>query len=208
VKGAGRPPGQLRVALTGGIGSGKSTVAALLAEHGAVVVEADQVAREVVAPGTPGAAAVIGRFGPSVVAADGTLDRPALARLVFADPAARADLDAIVHPLVVERSASLMADAGPGAVVVYDVPLLVETGRQDEFDLVITVTAPLETRMARLAERGLRQDQAAARIDAQANDADRAAVAWAVVDNSGSVDHLSRQVSRLWLRILAERAKV
>jgi dephospho-CoA kinase len=205
---AGRPPGQLRIALTGGIGSGKSTVAALLAGRGAVVIEADQVAREVVAPGTPGAAAVVDRFGPSMVAADGTLNRPALARLVFADPAARADLDAIVHPLVAERSAALMAAAGPGAVVVYDVPLLVETGRQDEFDLVISVAAPVEARIARLAERGLPRDQAQARIDAQATDAERAAVSWAVIDNSGSLDNLSQQVSRLWSRILAERADV
>jgi dephospho-CoA kinase len=205
---AGRPPGQLRIALTGGIGSGKSTVAALLAELGAVVIEADQIARDVVAPGTPGAAAVAERFGPSVVAADGTLDRPALARLVFADPTARADLDAIVHPLVAERSAALMAAAGPGAVVVYDVPLLVETGRQDEFDLVISVTAPTPARLTRLAERGLPRDQAQARIDAQATDAERAAVSWTVVDNSGSLEHLSQQVSRLWPRILAERAEV
>jgi dephospho-CoA kinase len=205
---AGRPPGQLRIALTGGIGSGKSTVAALLAEHGAVVVEADKVAREVVAPGTPGAAAVVERFGPAVVAVDGTLDRPALARLVFGDPAARADLDAIVHPLVAERSASLMAAAGSGAVIVYDVPLLVETGRQDEFDLVISVSAPVEARLLRLVDRGLPRDQARARIDAQATDAERAAVSWAVVDNSGSRDHLSQQVSWLWPRILAERAEV
>jgi dephospho-CoA kinase len=205
---AGRPPGQLRIALTGGIGSGKSTVAALLADHGVVVIEADQVARDVVAPGTPGAAAVVERFGPSVVAADGALDRPALARLVFADPVARADLDAIVHPLVAERSAALMAAAGPGAVVVYDVPLLVETGRQDEFDLVISVTAPVEARLARLAERGLPRDQAQARIDAQATDAERAAVSWAVVDNSGSLDHLAQRVSQLWPRILAQRAEV
>jgi len=205
---AGRPPGQLRIALTGGIGSGKSTVAALLAEHGAVVVEADQVARDVVAPGTPGASAVAQRFGPAVVSADGTLDRPALARLVFGDPMARADLDAIVHPLVAQRSAWLMAAAGPGAVVVYDVPLLVETGRQREFDLVITVAAPLEARLERLAERGLPRDQAQARIDAQATDAERAAVSWAVLDNDGSRDQLARQVSQLWQRLLAQRAEV
>ena len=206
--GAGRPPGQLRIALTGGIGSGKSTVAALLAEHGAVVVDADQVARDVVEPGTPGAAAVVRRFGPSVLTADGSLNRPALARLVFADPVARADLDAIVHPLVAQRSAELMAAAGPGAVVVYDVPLLVETGRQQEFDLVISVTAPVPARIKRLAERGLPHDQAQARIDAQATDAERTAVSWAVVDNDGSRDHLAEQVRSLWQRIQAERAEV
>jgi dephospho-CoA kinase len=205
---AGRPAGQLRIAVTGGIGSGKSTVAALLAEHGAVVVEADQVARDVVALGTPGACAVAERFGPAVVAADGTLDRQALARLVFADPAARADLDAIVHPFVAQRSAALMAAAGPGAVIVYDVPLLVETGRQREFDLVITVAAALEARLERLAERGLPRDQALARIDAQATDAERAAVSWAVLDNDGSRDQLARQVSQLWQRLLAQRAEV
>ena len=206
--GAGRPPGQLRIALTGGIGSGKSTVAALLAEFGAVVIEADQVARDVVEPGTLGAAAVVARFGSSVVAADRSLDRPALARLVFADPAARADLDAIVHPLVAERSAELMAAAGPGAAVVYDVPLLVETGRQDEFDLVISVTAPVAARLERLAERGLSRDQAQARIDAQATDAERAAASWAVIDNDGSREHLAEQVRQLWPRILAQQAEV
>ena len=155
-----------------------------------------------------GAAAVVARFGSSVVAADRSLDRPALARLVFADPAARADLDAIVHPLVAQRSASLMAAAGPGVVVVYDVPLLVETGREREFDLVITVAAPLEARLKRLADRGLPPDQAQARIDAQATDAERAAVSWAVLDNDGSRDQLARQVGQLWQRLLARRAEV
>ena len=129
--------GVLRIGLTGGIGSGKSTVAALLADHGARVVDADRIAREVVEPGTPGLAAVVAEFGDGVLAADGSLDRAALAGIVFADPAARARLDAVVHPLVRARAAEAVAAAPPDAVVVQDVPLLVETGLAGSFDLVL-----------------------------------------------------------------------
>jgi dephospho-CoA kinase len=188
----------LRIGLTGGIGSGKSTVATLLAERGAVVVDADRIAREVVEPGTPGLAAVVDAFGESVLAADGSLDRPALAAIVFADPAARARLDAIVHPLVRERSVELISAAAPDAVLVNDVPLLVETGQAGTYDLVLVVEAELETRLARLVERGTKREDAQARIAAQATDEQRRAVADVVLDNSGTLEQLETQVGRFW----------
>jgi dephospho-CoA kinase len=188
----------LRIGLTGGIGSGKSTVSALLAERGAVVVDADLIAREVVQPGTPGLAAVAEAFGTDVLAADGSLDRPALAAVVFADPEARRRLDGIVHPLVRARAAELEAAAPPGTVVVHDVPLLVETGQAGRFDLVLVVTADVETRVARLVRRGLTEDDARARIDAQATDEQRRAVADVVLDNSGTPEQLAAQVDRFW----------
>jgi dephospho-CoA kinase len=200
----GRPAGQFRVGLTGGIGSGKSTVAALLAEHGAVVVEADRLAREVLASGTPGLARVVRRFGSDVLARDGALDRAALAARVFDDDSARADLNEIVHPLVAARSEELMRAAGD-AIVVYDVPLLVETGRQREFDVVVSVVAPLQARLARLAQRGLPAEQARSRIAAQASDAERAAASWATLDNDATPAELAERVDALWRRILAER---
>lgn len=190
------------VGLTGGVGSGKSTVAALLAEHGAVVIDADAVAREVVAVGTPGYAAVVERFGGSVVAPGGGLDRPALAAIVFADEGARADLNAIVHPLVGQRSAELMADAPRDAVVVYDVPLLVEGGRSGDFELVVVVEAELAVRLARLAHRGLPEPEARARMAAQATDEQRRAVADELITNSGSRAELALQVDALWQRLL------
>jgi dephospho-CoA kinase len=188
----------LRIGLTGGIGSGKSTVSALLAERGAVVVDADLIAREVVEPGTPGLAAVVEAFGTDVLAADGSLNRPALAAVVFADPAARRRLDALVHPLVRARAAELEAAAPPGAVVVHDVPLLVETGQAGRFDLVLVVAADVETRVARLVRRGLTEDDARARIAAQATDEQRRAVADVVLDNSGTPEQLAAQVDRFW----------
>ena len=188
----------LRIGLTGGIGSGKSTVAALLAARGAVVVDADRIAREVVEPGTPGLAAVVGAFGPGVLTADGALDRAALASIVFADPEARARLDGIVHPLVRARAQEVVARAPEGAVVVQDVPLLVETGQAGQYDLVLVVEADLETRVARLALRGLTEEDARARIAAQATDEQRRAVADVVLDNSGAPDALAAQVERLW----------
>jgi dephospho-CoA kinase len=163
----------LRIGLTGGIGSGKSTVAALLAQHGARVVDADRIAREVVEPGTPGLTAVVAEFGEGVVTADGVLDRPALAALVFGDPAARARLDGVVHPLVRARAAELVAAAPADAVVVQDVPLLVETGQAGCFDLVLVVETDLGTRVARLVDRGLTADDARARIASQATDEQR-----------------------------------
>jgi dephospho-CoA kinase len=188
----------LSIGLTGGIGSGKSTVSALLAEHGAVVVDADRLAREVVEPGTPGLAAVVEAFGAGVVGPDGALDRPALAAVVFADPQARARLDGIVHPLVRARAAELVAAAPAGAVVVHDIPLLVETGQADRFDLVLVVEADLGTRVARLEQRGRPEADARARIAAQATDEQRRAVADVVLDNSGTRESLAAQVERFW----------
>jgi dephospho-CoA kinase len=188
----------LRIGLTGGIGSGKSTVAALLAEHGAVIVDADRIAREVVEPGTPGLAAVVAEFGERVLAADGSLDRPSLAGIVFADPAARARLDAVVHPLVRARAAELVAAAPRDAVVVQDVPLLVETGQAASYDLVLVVRADVEERVRRLVGRGLTAEDARARIASQATDEQRAAVADVVISNDGDRDDLAAQVDRFW----------
>jgi dephospho-CoA kinase len=192
----------LRIGLTGGIGSGKSTAAARFAELGALVIDADAIAREVVQPGTPGLAAIVSRFGSSVLRADGSLDRPALARLVFDDPEALAALNAIVHPLVAARRAELTAAAGPDAVVVADVPLLVETGMAGDFDAVVVVEAPLDQRLARLAARGLPESEARARIGRQASDQQRRAVATEVLDNSGSPAELARQVDAAWRRLV------
>ena len=188
----------LRIGLTGGIGSGKSTVAALLAERGARVVDADRIAREVVEPGTPGLAAVVAAFGEGVLTGEGALDRPALAALVFNDPDARARLDAVVHPLVRARAAELVAAAPPDAVVVQDVPLLVETGQADAYDLVLVVETDPGTRVARLVERGLTADDARARIASQATDEQRRAVADVVLRNDGDRAELSAQVDRFW----------
>jgi dephospho-CoA kinase len=188
----------LRIGLTGGIGSGKSTVSRLLAERGAVIVDADVIAREVVEPGTPGLAAITEAFGCAILAADGALDRPALAAVVFADPGARAQLDGIVHPLVRARAAELEAGAPPDAVVVHDVPLLAETGQASSYDLVVVVEADPGTRVARLVQRGLTAEDARARIGVQASDEQRRAIADVVLDNSGTPDELEAQVDRFW----------
>jgi dephospho-CoA kinase len=188
----------LRIGLTGGIGSGKSTVAALLAEHGARVVDADRIAREVVEPGTPGLAAVVAEFGDGVLTEQGALDRPALAGIVFGDPQARARLDAVVHPLVRARAAELVAAAPADSVVVQDVPLLVETGQAGSYDLVLVVETDVETRVARLVDRGLSADDARARIASQATDEQRRAVADAVLRNDGDRADLAAQVDRFW----------
>ena len=193
----------LRIGLTGGIGSGKSTVAALLAERGAQVVDADRLARAVVEPGTPGLDAVVAEFGAGVLTAEGALDRPALAAVVFGDPAARAQLDAVVHPLVRARAAELVGAAPPDAVVVQDVPLLVETGQAGAYDLVLVVEADPETRVARLVERGLSAEDARARIASQATDEQRRAVADVVLDNSGTPEELEAQVDRFWAERVA-----
>jgi dephospho-CoA kinase len=196
----------LRIGLTGGIGSGKSTVSRLLAEHGAVIVDADAIAREVVEPGTPGLAAVVEAFGSGVLAADGALDRPALAAVVFADPEARRRLDAIVHPLVRARATEVAAAAAPDAVVVHDVPLLVETGQAGLYDLVVVVEADPATREARLVQRGLTAEDARARMAAQASDEQRRAVSDVVLDNSGTPEQLAEQVDRVWVeRVLPAR---
>jgi dephospho-CoA kinase len=191
-------PCVLRIGLTGGIGSGKSTVSRLLAERGAVVVDADRIAREVLERGTPGLAAVVGEFGEGVLAAGGSLDRAALAAIVFSDEEARRRLDALVHPLVRQRSAELVAAAPEDAVVVNDVPLLVETGQAESYDLVVVVETRQEIRVARLVERGLTEADARARIAAQATDEQRRAVADVVLDNSGTLEHLAGQVDRFW----------
>lgn len=189
---------QLRVAVTGGVGSGKSALGTVLAEFGAVRIDADVLAREVVEPGTPGLAAVVGRFGSSVIR-DGQLDRAALAAVVFADPRARADLNAITHPLVGLRSRELMDAAPPGAVIVYELPLLVENGRSGDFDAVVVVEAPLAVRLDRLAARGLDEAAARARIAAQATDAQRRSIADFVVSNAGSPDDLRAAAHALWV---------
>ncbi len=180
------------VALTGGIGAGKSTVTARLVEHGARVIDADEVAREVVAPGTPALQAIVEAFGAEVLGADGSLNRVALGEIVFADPEARNTLNAIVHPAVRKRSQELFAQAqanDPQQIVVYAVPLLVESRGADSFDLVVVVDAPAPQRISRLVEhRGLSLDDATARVNAQASDDERLAIADVVIDASGSLE--------------------
>jgi len=188
----------LRIGLTGGIGAGKSTVATRLAEHGAVVVDSDQIAREVVAPGTAGFAAVIEAFGEGILTPDGSLDRPGLAKLVFNDDAARARLNAIVHPLVRARAAELGAAAQPEAVLVHDIPLLVENGLAPGFHLVIVVDAPVQRRIQRLVGRGMREGDARARIAAQAADEQRRAAADVWLDNSGWPEEVQAATDALW----------
>jgi dephospho-CoA kinase len=191
--------GMLRVGLTGGIGSGKSTVAARLVERGAVLIDSDVLAREVVAPGTDGLAEIVTTFSEGVLRADGALDRPALAAVVFDDPAARQRLNAIVHPRVRRRSAELIAAAPADAVVVQDVPLLVENGMAPLFSLVIVVHADAEERVRRLvAIRGMPEADARARIAAQVDDDARRAAADVWLDNSGAPANLEAAVDALW----------
>ncbi|MEF2525978.1 dephospho-CoA kinase [Streptomyces sp. CS62] len=197
----------LRVGLTGGIGAGKSEVSRLLAGYGAVVVDADRIAREVVEPGTPGLAAVVEAFGEAVLAPDGTLDRPGLGAVVFADPEKLKVLNGIVHPLVRARSAELEAAAGPGAIVVHDVPLLAENGLAPLYDLVVVVDAAPQTQLARLtALRGMAEDEARARMAAQATREQRLAVATLVIDNDGPREALEPQVRAVWEELTARAA--
>jgi dephospho-CoA kinase len=194
----------LRVGLTGGIGTGKSEVARLLAARGAVVVDSDALAREAVALGSDGLAEVITVFGPSVLAPDGSLDRAALAVLVFADRAARARLEAVVHPRVRALAEAATAAAGQDAVVVQDVPLLVEAGLAGDYDVVVVVTAPEETRVRRLVgQRAMSESDARARIAAQASDAQRLAVADLVVANDGTLAELEARVDEVWKELSA-----
>jgi len=189
----------LMVGLTGGIGAGKSAVADRLAALGAVVIDADRLAREVVAPGTPGLAEVVDAFGPGVLAPDGSLDRAVLARAVFAEESARRRLEAIIHPRVRQRTAELAAAAPPDAVVVNDVPLLVESGLAPTYHLVIVVWADEQTRVDRLVRhRGMDRAEAYGRIRAQATDAQRAAAADVVLPNEGTLEELTGRVEALW----------
>jgi dephospho-CoA kinase len=192
----------LRIGLTGGIASGKSTAAARLAELGATVIDHDLLAREAVAPGSDGLARVAAEFGADVIGRDGTLDRSALGAIVFADPEARSRLNAIVHPIVLrladDAEAAVRTD-DRGAVVVHDIPLLVETGQAADFDLVLVVHASEEVRVERLMrERGLSRVQALARIRAQATDEDRLAAATVVLAGGSTVHDLRRQVDTFW----------
>jgi dephospho-CoA kinase len=217
----------LKVGLTGGIGAGKSEVSRLLDEYGAVIVDADKIAREVVEPGTPGLAAVVAEFGEEILAPDGTLDRPKLGSLVFADTERLAALNAIVHPLVGERSAELERQAQEaaqaeqaqqaaaaesaqgqdgGAVIVHDVPLLAENGLAPLYDLVLVVDASPETQMDRLVRlRGMTEGEAAARMAAQATRRERLAVSDIVIKNDGPLEELQARVREVWYA-LRERA--
>lgn len=193
------------IGLTGGIASGKSTVARRLVEHGASHLDADQLARRVVEPGSEALHSIVREFGEGVLNHDGMLDRKKLGEIVFHDEGARARLNAIVHPAVRELSARLIAKAeqeDPGAVVVYDVPLLVEAQVDHPFDLIVVTSAPKRTQVRRLVEeRGLDPIQAEARVDAQVADADRRAVADVVIDTGGSLAHTMSQADDLWVRI-------
>ncbi|MFB8088670.1 dephospho-CoA kinase [Streptomyces sp. NPDC055992] len=192
----------LKVGLTGGIGAGKSEVSRLFVGHGAVLVDADRIAREVVEPGTPGLAAVVEEFGPGILTPEGTLDRPALGAIVFADPDRLAALNAIVHPLVRDRSAELEKAAGPDSVVVHDVPLLTENGLAPLYDLVVVVDAAPETQLDRLVRlRGMTEADARARMAAQATREQRRAVADLVIDNDGPVEELEAQVRTVWAEL-------
>jgi dephospho-CoA kinase len=196
----------LNVGLTGGIGSGKSEVSRRLEAHGAVVVDADRIAREVVEPGTPGLAAVAAEFGPGVLRSDGALDRERLGAVVFADENARRRLNAIVHPLVRQRSAQIVAGLPADAVVVHDIPLLAENRLAAGFDLVVVIDAPEDAQVERLRrDRGMAEADAKARIAAQATREQRRAIADVVIDNGGDLGQLDRQVEALWDRIAALR---
>jgi dephospho-CoA kinase len=189
----------LRVGLTGGIGAGKSEVSKRLAAQGAVVIDADLIAREVVAPGTDGLDAVVAAFGPEVLGPDGTLDRVRLGDIVFADQQKLATLNSIVHPRVGARMRELEEAAGPGSVVVHDVPLIAENGMASAYDLVVVVDVPPRTQLDRLIRlRGMSREQAQGRMTAQVSRDDRLAIADIVVDNSGSLAELDRQAGELW----------
>ncbi|MFH8682654.1 dephospho-CoA kinase [Streptomyces lydicus] len=195
----------MKVGLTGGIGAGKSEVSRLLASYGAVVVDADKIAREVVEPGTPGLAALVEEFGEGVLTPNGTLDRPKLGGIVFNDPEKLQALNAIVHPLVGARSAELEASAGADAVVVHDVPLLTENGLAPLYDTVVVVDAAPQTQLDRLVRlRGMAEDEAKSRMAAQATREQRLAIADLVIDNDGPLEALEPQVRAVWERLRGE----
>jgi dephospho-CoA kinase len=199
----------LRVGLTGGIGAGKSTVAQMLIDRGAVVVDGDQIARELVRPGEPALAAIVARFGTGVLQPDGELDRAGLAEIVFPDPGALGDLDAIMHPRIAERAQQMLAEAEAAGVevFVYDMPLIVENGTAGEFDVVVVVHAPIEVRLARLAVRGVHVGDARERMSRQASDEQRAEVADILIDNGGDEEQLTQQVDRAWHLLQAARGR-
>ena len=197
----------VRVGLTGGIASGKSLVADELAARGAIIIDADVLAREVVEPGALALAAIVDRFGAQVLR-DGQLDRARLAQIVFADPLARRDLERIVHPAVRARAAELERAAGDAAVVVHVIPLLVETGQHEDFDVVVTVDADHETQIQRLIVRnGFTRAEAESRIAAQASREDRKRAADVVLDNTGSVTRLREQIDALWAELSSAVAR-
>jgi dephospho-CoA kinase len=197
----------LKVGLTGGIGAGKSEVSRRLASYGALVIDADQIAREVVEPGTPGLAQVVGRFGTGVLAPDGTLDRQRLGEIVFGDDELRAKLNSIIHPLVGARLRELEQGADADAILVEDVPLIAENDLADFYDLVVVVDVPPRLQEERLVrDRGMTPDQVAVRMAAQASREQRLAIAGIVVDNSGSLAELDREVGELWAE-LSRRAR-
>lgn len=189
----------VRVGLTGGVASGKSTVSAMLRDLGAIVIDADVLAREVVARGTPGLEAVVTSFGPQVLADDGSLDRARLGAIVFADPSRRAALEAIIHPLVRARAAEIESTAPPDVLVVHDIPLLVETGQAGAFDAVVVVDVPEGLQVERaVRDRGWSEDEARSRVRAQATPAERLAAATYVVDNSGTLEDLRQRVTEVF----------
>lgn len=194
----------MRVGLTGGIACGKSTVAKVLVDLGAVLIDGDALAREVVARGTPGLAQVVAEFGEHLLTPEGDLDRPALGKVVFADEAARKRLEAITHPLIFERYAELEAAAGPDDLVVHDIPLLAESGRADTFDEVLVVDVPPELQVERMVrERGMTREDAEARIAAQASREDRLAIATYVIDNTGTLEELRARVEEIYAELTA-----
>jgi dephospho-CoA kinase len=197
----------LRVGLTGGIASGKSTVANELARRGAVIIDADELAREVVEPGTPGLAAIARRFGDGVLAG-GQLDRAALAKIVFADPQARRDLEGIIHPAVRRRAAELEAAVPHATVIVHVIPLLVETGQESDFDLCVVVDVDHQTQLERLMARGpMSREEAESRIAAQATRERRLAAADIVVHNVGTINDLRKQLDDLWSHLVSVDAR-
>lgn len=192
----------MHIGLTGGVASGKSTVSGILRELGAVVIDADVLAREVVEPGTPGLGQVVAAFGPGVLGADGALDRGRVGTLVFSDPERRARLEAVIHPLVRARAAELEAAAPPGALVVHDIPLLVETGQAGDFDAVLVVDVPSEVQVERaMRDRGWSPEEAEARISAQASRHDRLSAATHVIDNTGTHEDLRARVAEVFAEL-------
>ncbi|MDQ3158505.1 MAG: dephospho-CoA kinase [Actinomycetota bacterium] len=193
----------LRVGLTGGIGSGKSAVSALLADHGAIVIDYDQLAREVVEPGAPALAEIARRFGDGILTADGALNRPALGAIVFNDPESLRTLEAITHPAIRALARECEASAGPDAIVVHDNALLVEMGHHNACDVVIVVDVPQETQIERLvATRGMTEAEARARITNQTSRESRTGVADFIIDNTGSLDGLALIVGGLWTKLV------